>query len=468
MSRKTTILEELAKPNPVVINRAKWSINTANPDWANVQGWTSWRDFTAENLHAMFTDVVESEWTVRGDLHVAQTPWDGEIFDEDELEHTVLSAHIMPPVNAALQHATRYLKQPFGINLGRAGRTYYEPGGDRRYKADWGLCSNDRISEFDGGGYLYLNLMPGDSKLSNKWKSSYYTDPRGRAHWKDPVRQILQYCIQSASRYGFIITDEELVVVRVGIVLTGTGIAATRDRRTQQPQRQQSGHSRYASTSTQVSQLSASMQSMSMADSSSSYQPPAAVDEYTVEYRPIPWSSDGMGKHHLTVRLALFYLACMSSIGDNRLLASYPSLDSSWFRSDGICIHNTTGIILKNPKRLEYPDPAGERGPSWVTFDDADGESVDYLTLESVLTLDIAEPGGNEYYYYIEEEQRVLVSTEIPIYDATNEIFGYFDGLVWTVGYPPEPAEESTSKSSKKHSKPASKLSSKPRKRPRR
>src|SRR3569833_12125 len=117
MSRKTTILEELAKPNPVVINRAKWSINTANPDWANVQGWTSWRDFTAENLHAMFTDVVESEWTVRGDLHVAQTPWDGEIFDEDELEHTVLCVFFLSLVFVVLLFVSCFLLLLFGFFL---------------------------------------------------------------------------------------------------------------------------------------------------------------------------------------------------------------------------------------------------------------------------------------------------------------------------------------------------------------
>lgn len=42
------------------------------------------------------------------------------------------------------------------------------------------------------------------------------------------VRQIVHYCINSGSRYGFIITDEELVVLRIRTELTGDGLTLTR------------------------------------------------------------------------------------------------------------------------------------------------------------------------------------------------------------------------------------------------
>lgn len=121
---------------------------------------------------------------------------------------------VLPPVNAALQHALQYRKlgQAFSLSLSRAGRTYYEPGGDtRRFKPDWPVCAAGRVSTFEDGSYRYLNLLPGDSKLSNKWNSSFYESMEDRAYWEDPVRQIVHYCINSDSRYGFIITDEELV-----------------------------------------------------------------------------------------------------------------------------------------------------------------------------------------------------------------------------------------------------------------
>ncbi|OBS17143.1 hypothetical protein FPOA_12320, partial [Fusarium poae] len=114
-------------------------------------------------------------------LGAAETGWDGEIFDEDELEHSALSPHIFPPVNKAIQHALKYteLDKEHGLklNLGRAGRTYYEPGGDRRFKPDWALCCPSRRSLSGYGDFRYRNLLPGDSKLSNKWQSSWHTNP---------------------------------------------------------------------------------------------------------------------------------------------------------------------------------------------------------------------------------------------------------------------------------------------------
>ncbi|KAH8909998.1 hypothetical protein BR93DRAFT_445259 [Coniochaeta sp. PMI_546] len=110
--------------------------NTANTQWPTVEGWTLWRDFTTEKLHAMFADIVEADWTITTDLHAPVTHWNREFFGEDGLEHTIISTHILPPVNAALQHAVRYRKldQAFSLSISRAGRTYYEPGGDRRFK----------------------------------------------------------------------------------------------------------------------------------------------------------------------------------------------------------------------------------------------------------------------------------------------------------------------------------------------
>lgn len=291
MSRKTTILEELSKPNPALTDHAKWGTNTTNSRWVAVEGWTQWKDFTAEKLYAVFSDLVESEWSIRSDFHGVPSAWDRDFHDEDEFEHLV-SRFILPQVNAALRHALKTAKLNFELDLGRAGRTYYEPGGDRRFKPDWALCSDRAIMTFEDGSYRYYNIMPGDSKLSIKWKSSFYDDPENSSYWKDPVRQTVQYCIQSHSRYGFIITDGELVVLRIRTEHTGTGLADKRTRRGQP------GHSYHASTSTDISQLSAGVQGMSIGDTTSSYQPTEAIDEYPVEYQSIPWPAAGNGDRY--------------------------------------------------------------------------------------------------------------------------------------------------------------------------
>jgi len=81
--------------------------------------------------------------------------------------------------------------------------------------------------------------------------------------------------------------------------------------------------------------------------------------------------------------------------------------------------------------------PSGERGPPrWI--ETAGDQEV--LTLESVLTLDIAEDEGRNYYYYVygEEEYRapVVITSTIRIYDEENRPYGYFDSLAWRVGSP--------------------------------
>lgn len=190
-------------------------------------------------------------------------------------------------------------------------------------------------------------------------------------------------------------------MIRIRTELTEDSLALTR------PRREELGHSYHTSTSTDVSQLSASMRNVSIADSSSEYQPTdAGVDGYPVEYRSIPWNNHGKGKHHLTVRLALFYLAWMAGIGQNAPQSSYPRFDSFWFRLDGVCVHNTTGMVSKKASSpLEHPNPTGERGPVWVTYGgDDDSEALDVLTLVSVLTLDVTESDGKYCYYYYAAE----------------------------------------------------------------
>jgi hypothetical protein len=394
----------------------------------------------------MFKDIVEAKWDAQGSLSAAETGWDGEIFDEDELEHSALSPHIFPPVNKAIQHALKYTKldkeHGLNLNLGRAGRTYYEPGGDRRFKPDWALCCPSRRSPSDYGDFRYQNLLPGDSKLSNKWQSSWHSnpDPSTRKAWSQPIRQILHYCKLSHCRYGFLITDAELVVLRVTPQPTGEGLAPTK------PLREPTGpgHSYHFSESTDASNLSDMLRDMSM-ESPSSYRPTSsATDGFAVEYQAVPMESHGNGKRQLTVQLALFYLAWIAGAGTNTLLNRYPSFDSSWPRLDGLFLHNTMGLLSTKAKNLDYPYSQHERGPMWTNVgDDGNGEPIHILTLDSVLTLEITQRGRGYFYCYQEDEgEEVLITNDILIYDIHNEVYGYFDGLRWNTGSPPGPSRK--------------------------
>ncbi|KAK3315697.1 hypothetical protein B0H66DRAFT_269695 [Apodospora peruviana] len=130
MTRKTTILEELTKPNPVVTHRAKWGTKTTNSQWAAVEGWTLWREFTAEKLYAVLGDLVEIRRLDRSKPSsrcANAVRCDGEIFDEDELEHS--RAHLL--------------------------RTRPEGTADSS-RTGWALCASDSISTFEAGRELSL------------------------------------------------------------------------------------------------------------------------------------------------------------------------------------------------------------------------------------------------------------------------------------------------------------------------
>jgi len=64
------------------------------------------------------------------------------------------------------------------------------------------------------------NILPGDTKLSTKWLSGQFRlgntqTLNNKANWLQPLGQMFTYCVRGNARYGYIITDEEPVVVCV-------------------------------------------------------------------------------------------------------------------------------------------------------------------------------------------------------------------------------------------------------------
>ncbi|KAL8377050.1 hypothetical protein RB595_007944 [Gaeumannomyces hyphopodioides] len=418
MSR--TILSELSLPNPDIDSSGtKEGANTTSPYWPDASEWLLWRDFNARTLHGLYKDVVDKDWP---DVPPPprSTGFDLEISDEDSFEHGVVSKILLPPVNDALGYARRILNMNslFDLDVGRSGRCYYDA--DRRYDPDWALCSRAVTANNGAAHRAYLNLLPGDSKLASKWKSSLYHDDR--ATWSLPVRQILNYCDKTSTRYGFIITDKELVVFRCAREKVGPGIAATRPVRGSQADL---GHSRVGSGETDISILSSKLQSVVF---SSAYQPTeSGVAFAPVEYQAIPWSNHGDGKKQLTVRLGLFYLAMMAGYGARSIQTEYPAFDS-WFYDEkrSTFVHNTLGTKAKKmPPNvvLQHPDPDAS-GPAFATFN-----GVDYITRRSVRTLHFDEQ--REQYAYMDGGDTVYITEETAVYDEESGRLGYFRGLTW-------------------------------------
>jgi hypothetical protein len=281
-----------------------------------------------------------------------------EIFDERSVE-LHLAKHLMPLVNAALVHANGLLRRPADdqTHLWGGGRTATK---NERGRPDWSLCSRSKLT-LSG---KYLNLVPGDTKLSNKWRPSM---PRENGEWELPIRQVQSYGCSLKVRYGFIITDAHLVVLRFRRSQIEPGIAQSRARRAVSARHTGAPDPSVPSTNTQA-RASSPASGNSPPNTGTSPSPPPPEDptysdtdpttEFArPEYCAIPWSDYNMtpqGKPankspKLTIRLALFYLCLLARYSpDTSIGHEYPPLNS-WTKKGAGYVHNSTGATATQP-----------------------------------------------------------------------------------------------------------------------
>ncbi|KAH7016475.1 uncharacterized protein B0I36DRAFT_337834 [Microdochium trichocladiopsis] len=160
-----------------------------------------------------------------------------------------------------------------------------------------------------------------------------------------PVSQVLTYAHLIGSRYGFIITQSHLVVLRFCQEPIGAGTALSRPRRSGAGQGfSQSIYSGSTDISSAMENMSLDTGYISYVDQTDDYFPP--------EYCSIHWNTHG--KQNLTIKLALACLCLLAVIGPRDIHdRPYPPLDS-WVAAvpEGY-FHVTTG---QYKKRLDKSD----------------------------------------------------------------------------------------------------------------
>lgn len=296
-----TLLQYLTTPNPTLnCTRSSVGTNTFNAKWDPVTALEDWAGFNYNTLMQSYGHILQQQVPPMPGTSPPLTTLEREIFTENTFE-TVLEREIMPQVSAALSVAwplsylNHELKDIAEITKGaKARRGTTEE--DDRYYPDWAGVRKSQTTTFG-----YKNLCPGETKLASKWSTS--KEGQRRPDYSLPFSQIQTYCgRQWGVRHGYIITPEELVVIRVSREPVGPGLAASRAARTR-TQREQPAHSRTFSAET----ISSGFQEMSL-DTGSSFSDNANPN---IEYGPlqiksVPWSAEGMGR--LTVKLALWCL----------------------------------------------------------------------------------------------------------------------------------------------------------------
>ena len=218
-----SLREYLQRENPVINNlpcKTGKNTTTNNNNFTLPRYIELWEDFELDSLKAMYGGalqaILEQNFYLHDHSAIPQFPF-CEVHDEDSL-NSLLIRWTHSIVSDALATAQKQLE---GYNHGvhifmvRGGQANYA-GSSSKYRADWAAVQQSPSYHSTKNP----NILPGDTKLSSKWSSEHVgLGPVSKnvpvPQWLNPLTQVYTYCIRANVRYGYIITDEELVVLRV-------------------------------------------------------------------------------------------------------------------------------------------------------------------------------------------------------------------------------------------------------------
>ena len=217
-----SLLEYLRSENPVLNgNMCQGKGNTSSKTWSWItpRAIEVWEDFNLDSLDKIYDgqlkEVLECHFPLRDFSAIPEYPF-CEIHDESSLD-VLIAKWNQSMITDALSSAQIFLAHRLNH-----GRIYMVRGGQtddlapaKKLRPDWG-----GVKWYRGNTRKPRNVLPGDTKLSYKWSSADITLGPTKIHpknadWLRPLTQVFSYCVRSDSRYGYLITDKELVVLRI-------------------------------------------------------------------------------------------------------------------------------------------------------------------------------------------------------------------------------------------------------------
>ena len=293
-----------------------------NP-WDHPRRIVKWRDFEYDTLQSIYggtlREVLEKSFDL-DDVFIPRIPL-CQIYDEDSLQ-TLLIRWNLSVTTSALSAAQGHLKirRTEKIYMCKGGQAKWPGESNKRRRPDWAAVKDPRLD--DDSEDKPRNLLPGDTKPSRKWSSVAII--RGdieqvhfNRNWYQPMAQIFTYCVRNDARYGYIITDKELVVVRVGPTAQGDSTKS------------QPSHDLKALG---VAKRKPRKDNLKNVEATDPYL--RALKNGYLEYKAIPWhacsnAAQG-GSAVMTVNLALFWLHIMAA-NENTIEDEYaPLKDCKW------------------------------------------------------------------------------------------------------------------------------------------
>lgn len=355
-----TIREYLNRPNPelVILPNAASSSRDSSAAWPNIDAWQNWTDFVVDAIEVLFGAFLDTRFDL---ADVPPLPKAQRFIRDERSFEFVLTRWNNIIVNEALRVAGEY------FNIEKVYWTVGSVVGDTGtiIRPDWAAVTNGMLS----GDVMWSSLVPGDTKFS---KESFLTTGPGssndnsrsrdddelpqsspllsderyrREHFRACLEQVNYYAFRYKTRYCYIISNQELVILRRTLDLpasSSTAIATTRARRqlqagdtTPTPRRKTFASPTFTSTSSPPfapSLISVSRQLLSSdpqddipssSFSHSVYSEHGRPDENMAnpDFVSIPWKTE----QGLTINMALFALHVLASLSCS-VKDEYPEL----------------------------------------------------------------------------------------------------------------------------------------------
>ncbi|KAL9621182.1 MAG: hypothetical protein Q9160_004314 [Pyrenula sp. 1 TL-2023] len=237
MSTTRTIQEYLRSPNPVLFYSQQYIASSTTTNTTNADPLDSpnavkkWQNFpygflrpTEEEVLKKLLECPVEKSALPNYSNIEEFPF-RHVFDEDSIESFVVRWN-QSLVSAALlvghENAPSIARElacewpRYKIYMAKGGQSYLADSRTKTFP-DWaGIRKWDRRE--DG---LHRNVLPGETKRSDKWGHDSLLGYNAQGdNEQNPVVQIYNYCLTAGTSLGYIITDKELVAVRVDALET--------------------------------------------------------------------------------------------------------------------------------------------------------------------------------------------------------------------------------------------------------
>ena len=275
-----------------------------------------WNDFEYDVLQSIYGGSLHRILEHSFELDVPTVPKFPfrRVRDEDSFESLVViwnQSVVSNALSAAQGHLRIHKAQK--IYMGKGGLSTWPGEANVRRRPDWAAvndASRDARSKSES-----RNLLPGETKLSKKWSSLAINqgdieEADLKENWYQPLAQIFTYCVRNNARYGYIITDKELVVFRVGPIHHSDET----DRRLSHGKRAEGSDMELGTKGSRWNKMETTEPNV------------RAMDSGLMEYKVIPWARPARSSQNssmkMTVNLALWWLH-MLAMNESSIKAKY-------------------------------------------------------------------------------------------------------------------------------------------------